>query len=188
MNQTSVRLEVGDLLISPPAMEDRRFRQSVLLLAHHDEQSMAFCLNKSTNVTLPEALADIDIEHVPEIPLYWGGPVCRNTLWMLHDVDWKSANTVYINDEWALTSHISMFERLADGEFPDRFRIMMGCSSWGDGQLEAELEGVPPWSTKSSWLVANKPDPDWLLECPVDELWQHSCQLCGRQAVDNWLI
>lgn len=187
MNHQSVLLDVGDLLIAPPAMTDRRFRETVMLLAHHDETSMAFCVNRCTDMTLPEVLAEVDIENVPEIPLYWGGPVCKNTLWMLHDSQWSSTNTVAINDNWSLTSHITMFQRLADGDFPERFRITMGCASWSEGQLEAELEGLPPWSNNSSWLIANDPDPDWLLECPVEELWRQSCQLSGQQAVSAWL-
>ena len=178
---------VGDLLIAPPAMTDPRFRSTVLLLAHHDQNSMAFCLNRDTDITLAEAIADVGIPGVPDLPLYWGGPVCRNTLWMLHDSQWSSSNTVMINDTWSLTSHITMFERLADADFPERFRVVMGCASWNAGQLEAELTGLPPWSDHSSWLIANAPDPDWLLECPTDQLWRQSCQLSAQQAVSAWL-
>jgi len=76
---------------------------------------------------------------------------------------------------------------MSQGDLPKRFRIMFGHASWGPGQLEAELEGREPWDHKSSWLVAHRPDPDWLINYEVDNLWSSSCSLCSQQTVDTWM-
>jgi putative AlgH/UPF0301 family transcriptional regulator len=64
---------------------------------------------------------------------------------------------------------------------------MFGHASWTGGQLEAELEGRDPWDHRSSWLVAHQPDPQWLINYDVDNLWSSSCSLCSQQTVDSWM-
>jgi putative transcriptional regulator len=180
-------IEVGDLLIAPPKITDSRFEKSVLLIAHHRETSLAFCLNKKTGHRLSDIVRELNLNLPQDIDLYWGGPVHTNTVWMIHDSSWQHDATVQINDEWFFTSHFSMFHQMADRDMPERFRIVFGCASWAPGQLEAELEGSPPWSKNHSWLVLEKPDPEWLLECDVNKLWIDSTDLCSKKAVAQWI-
>lgn len=178
----------GDLLVAPPAMVDSRFEKTVLFLTHNnDVGSLAFCLNKQTDHTVNYILKEINIQLENNIPLFWGGPVNQNTIWMLHSKDWKIENTIDINKDWSLTSHVSMFHCLADGDEPEKFRVFFGQSSWGPGQLRGELEGDPPWSKNHSWLVVKKPNSDWLLQTSPKNLWISSTTLCGEQAIETWL-
>jgi putative transcriptional regulator len=104
-----------DLLIAPPAMPDTRFRRTVLMITHeHDSGSFALCVNRPSPHTLRDVLAnsDIDIINPPDIPVYWGGPVSSNSLWMLHSTDWATDDTAVISSAWAMTSSESMFHRL----------------------------------------------------------------------------
>lgn len=177
-----------DLLIAPPTIPDPRFRKSVLMLTHdHNGGSFALCLNKPTEHTLRDILEETGIETDLNFPLYWGGPVNVNTVWMLHSAEWSTEHTVEINEHWAMTSNISMFHHLADGDYPRYFRIMFGHCTWAPGQLRAELRGIPPWSPRHSWLVAENPGCEWCLEHPVDELWDAAAELSGQQAVATWL-
>jgi putative transcriptional regulator len=184
----TVTVSEGDLLIAPPSMLDRRFGNTVLLMTKHDRGgSSALCLNKSTEYGLRELLKplNLDIDIDPEV--YWGGPVSQNTVWMLHDNSWGIDNTQRINDAWSMTSHHRMFHYLANGEWPDCFRIMMGHACWAPGQLEGELRGHEPWKADHSWLVAQGPDPSWLLGCDTSDMWQSATSFCSQQAVDSWL-
>ena len=179
----------SDLLIAPPNIPDPRFRKSVLMLTHdHNSGSFALCVNKLSKFTLPQILEELELEDYNlNFPLYWGGPVNQGTVWMLHSTDWECEHTVAITTDWAMTSHISMFAHLADGDHPEHFRICMGYCSWSPGQLKNELAGIPPWNHNNSWLVANNLGPEWLFEQPEDLLWENATTLCSHQAVDSWI-
>lgn len=186
----TVKVRATDLLIAPPNMPDTRFRNSVLMLTHtHSRGAFALCVNRPMNFTLEEILQDsnVKIDNCPKLPVYWGGPVSGNSLWMIHSADWAVENTALITSAWAMTSSEEMFHCIADGDTPRQFRIVMGYSSWAPGQLEAELEGHGPWSKNNSWLVAQNLGPEWLFEQDPDELWSSVVTLSSHQAVDSWL-
>lgn len=184
----TVKVHAGDLLIAPPQMPDPRFERSVMLVTHHNTRgAFALCVNRPSEHSLRDILEPIDIKVDQDWPLYWGGPVGLNTVWMIHDPEWSVDNTMRIDQHWAITSHINMFTKMSQGDMPSRFRIMFGHASWDAGQLAAELEGKEPWTHRSSWLVAQRPDPEWLLDSDVDNLWSSSCSLCSQQTVDSWM-
>ena len=177
-----------DLLIAPPGIPDPRFRNTVLMLTHdHEGGSFALCVNRETNHSLSDIVEDLGLDIEINFPLYWGGPVSPSTIWMLHSSEWSTENTVEINDEWSMTSSLDMFELLAEGYYPKHFRILFGYCSWAPGQLQSELEGLPPWKKNHSWLVAHNLGPEWLFEQPVENIWDNCTTLSSHQAVDSWL-
>jgi len=178
----------GDLLVAPPTMPDPRFTNTVLLVTHHGRlASQALCLNKPSEYTLKDIVGPLDLELDQDPRLYWGGPVNPNTVWMLHDTDWATEGTVAINNQWSMTSHMQMFNRIAQGSWPQRYRIMFGHSTWSAGQLVQELEGHEPWDPDASWLVVHDPDPTWMVTSDTSHLWNGACSLCGKQAVNSWM-
>ena len=185
-----IELRATDLLIAPPGIPDTRFREAVLMMTHDNPSgSFALCVNRPLNSSLDEILEDSDlgIPNLPRVPVYWGGPVSPNSIWMIHSTDWVCKHTVMITSAWAMTSHEEMFHCMADGDTPRWFRMVMGYSSWGPGQLTCELEGLGPWSKDHSWLVAHNLGPEWLFEQPPEELWSNVITLSSHQAVDSWL-
>lgn len=187
----TARARATDLLIAPPGLPDPRFRNTVLMLTHtHHSGSFGLCLNKQTQHTLDQVVEAIDVEldYVPRVPIYWGGPVSPNSLWMIHSPEWYiDRSSVEISKDWLMTSNIEMFQHIADGDYPQHFRIVMGHCSWGPGQLESELAGVGPWRPEHSWLIAQNMGPAWVLEQDPEELWASATTLCSHQAVDSWL-
>jgi putative transcriptional regulator len=182
------KVGAGDLLIAPPNMLDPRFKNSVLLVTYHtQEHSMALCLNRPTGYSLKDATSSLDIEVDEDPEIFWGGPVAKSTLWLLHDSGWNCDGTVEINDRWSVSSSAEMFDYIRLKGWPNRYRMMLGHSGWGPGQLVSELEGVEPWSPDHSWLVAHNATPDWLLDSDPEQLWNISCSFCGQQAVDSWI-
>ena len=178
----------GDLLIAPPLIPDTRFRKSVMLVANDNHGgTFALCMNRPTNHTIKDLLIDTGFDTNINFPLYWGGPVSPTTIWMAHSLDWEIERTIQVNEQWAITSNINMFSHLADGDYPENFRLMLGYTSWGPGQLKAELRGLPPWNHNHSWLVAESSTPGWVLEQPVEDVWLNSIELSSHSAVDAWL-
>ena len=184
-----VQAQATDLLIAPPGAPDSRFKNTVLMLTHdHQAGAFALCVNRETHHTLQDLLeeADMKLDIGMNFPLYWGGPVSPNTIWMLHSSEWSIPETVEISAEWSMTSNIDMFSIMAQGDYPQFFRIMFGYCSWKPGQLHCELEGIAPWRKEHSWLVAHNMGPEWLFEQPVEDVWTTATTLSSHQAVDSW--
>lgn len=180
--------QLGNILIAPPDIPDSRFDRAVLILTQTDSQgSFAMCVNKPTGYLLQDVLEGIDLELELKCPLYWGGPVSPGSVWMLHSSEWSTAHTAVIDNNWALTSHISMFQHLSDGDYPREFRLFAGYASWSKGQLDAELRGLPPRSHNHSWLLAQGLGPEWVYDQPVEDLWLLATDVCSHQTVDTWL-
>ena len=178
----------GDLLIAPPLIPDTRFRKSVMLVANDNHGgTFALCMNRPPNHTIEDLLIDTGFDTNINFPLSRGGPVSPTTIWMAHSLDWEIERTIQVNEQWAITSNISMYSHLADGDYPEHFRLMLGYTSWGPGQLKAELRGLPPWNHNHSWLVAESSTPGWVLEQPVEDVWLNSIELSSHSAVDAWL-
>ena len=183
-------INITNLLIAPPAIPDPRFKNTVLMVTHKNRSgTFALCANKPTGFGLDEILEDsnLKVPHPPAIPVFWGGPVSSNSLWMLHSSDWITESSVSISSEWAMTSSEEMFHNLTDGDTPKYFRILMGYCAWSPNQLEGELGGSAPWKKEHSWLVASNLGPEWLLDQDHEDLWASATTLCSHQAVDSWL-
>jgi len=178
----------GSFLIAPPAMIDSRFSKTVLLVTHNNlAGTFALCINKPTNHDISQIAIELGIPNSLKFPLFWGGPVNRGSIWMLHSSEWKCQYTMPVNDSWSVTSNEVMFHHLSDGDVPNYFRIAYGICTWAPGQLDMELSGTPPFTRSSSWLIANDINPEDIFEQHIDEVWDNCIKTSGSQAVDNWL-
>lgn len=186
----TIELASTDLLIAPPNMPDPRFRDSVIMITFvSDKGAHGLCVNKNSGFTLDQILdnSDIQLDQIPNMPVYWGGPVNQNSIWMLHSTDWVSDKTTAISSTWAMTSSSEMFYRINQGDYPQHFRLLIGYASWAPGQLDHELLGLGPWKREHSWLTAHNLGPEWLFEQDVETLWANVVTLSCHQAVDSWL-
>jgi putative transcriptional regulator len=185
-----IKIKPTDLLIAPPNMPDSRFKETVLMILSDNESgTIALCLNKPMDLETGDLdeIADPNNISAMSHPIYWGGPVGRESIWMLHDDAWCSDNTMEVGPGVRVSSDREMLEALSEGDCPQTFRVMAGFASWAPGQLAAELEGEGPWDKNHAWLVAPTYDLETLLECPVEELWAYATELCAQNAVDSWL-
>jgi len=185
-----IEIKPTDLLIAPPNMPDPRFRETVLMILSDNESgTIALCLNKPTELETSD-LKELQDPLNPTImthPIYWGGPVAKESIWMLHDDQWCSDNTMVVGPGVRVSSDFEMLEAITQGDCPDSFRVFSGFASWAPGQLVAELEGQGPWKKNQAWLVTPTKELEWLLECPVDELWTMATAMCAQSAVASWL-
>jgi putative transcriptional regulator len=181
------KLAPGDVLIAPPRMQDTRFAKSVIMVTNfRNGAAFGLCLNKPSSHSVQDLTPELDVPLTENIPLYWGGPVNSQTIWMLHSADWMIDSSVQINRYWAMTSNTAMFHHLSDGDCPRHYIITFGFCGWSQGQLEAELKGEQPWTVESSWLTWRQPDSH-LLEAASSELWRVGCEQSSHQAVSSWL-
>lgn len=148
INTPHTQPRIGDILVSQPTLVDNFFKQSIVMLANHDEEgSFGFILNKPANIKLSDlkvGFSNFDAE------IYLGGPVQLNSLFFVHskgnliEESLKVAEGVY----WG--GNIDQVNRLLEqGEIAkNEIRFYIGYSGWQPGQLANEL-------SENSWILLN---------------------------------
>lgn len=176
MSDDTIQL-ANQLLIALPALADPNFARAVALICQHDgDGAMGVLLNRPSEYTLGDVLAQMQIETDDESLrgqiVLAGGPVHPERGFVLHDSgDWDS--TLAIADNLRLTTSRDILEAMARGEGPARVVVALGCAGWGAGQLEHELG-------ENSWLTAPA-DAELLFDMPLEQRWQAAA---GRIGVD----
>jgi putative transcriptional regulator len=175
----------GHLLVAPPNMPDWRFQKSVIYIWRHDVSGAAgVIINKKCNHP--------DFDHVCQegkihktvpnkMPVYYGGPVLTNIIGVLHTKDFQlgSSNNTG-NGPVAFTLDRSILEVIAQGGGPKQKLITMGLANWESGQLENELDPVPPRSKSLSWLILPY-DENIVFTDKPDDIWEE----CVNRAIKN---
>jgi putative transcriptional regulator len=105
------------------------------------------------------------------IPIYMGGPVHTNELFILHGppLDWGPS--LSISETLALSNSAAILEAIAKHNGPKDFLICLGCAGWAPGQLEWEL-------SQNAWLVS-KCDDEIIFNCPWEEKWERAIRRLG---------
>ena len=140
------------LLLALPQVTDPFFRKSVvLLLAHEEEGSFGFIVNRRTELKVADILRDLGIEWGgdPGELASFGGPVQPQVGSVLFEAaapppELPGANEVLPGIH--LTQHLAGLQRLSAAP-PARFRLLLGCAGWGPGQLVSEI-------LRNDWLTA----------------------------------
>jgi putative transcriptional regulator len=141
------------LLLAMPQVNDPFFRKSVvLLLAHEDEGSFGFIVNRATELKVRDILRDLKLEWrgEPEALARFGGPVQPQVGTMLFAAGPEVAAELPHSSEVLagvrVSQNLSELATLAL-QPPDRFRLMLGYAGWGAGQLLTEI-------LRNDWLTA----------------------------------
>lgn len=172
---------VGKLLIAPPSVKGNFFQKTVILLTEdHANGSVGVVLNKPSTISLKEFARQNSV--MLDIPGYAhvGGPVNVKALTMLHTNDWRCANTLRINDQFSLSSSPEILTSMAMGNIPKQWRIFVGLCGWSKGQLQNEMDGIPPNSKDYSWLTASA-DPDVVFSHNGQTQWTESIERSGSE-------
>ena len=183
-----MRIRPGDCVVSVPDCADPRFKQSVIMICQHTtDGTFGVMLNKHTDLSVNDVMLEHDDALNIPLPLYVGGPVAPQSMWMLHSAEWSMNNTQFVTEYLSYTSHAGMFAHIADGDSPNEMRLFLGYTGWAPGQLMGEIRGQAPWTRSHTWLVWQKPDPEIIWDTPEDRLWSKACKQVGAQAVAEWL-
>ena len=172
---------VGKLLIAPPNVRGNFFQKTVILISeHHARGTVGVVLNKPSTVTLKEFArqnnAMLDIPGYAHV----GGPVNVKALTMIHTPEWKCNNTMQINNDFCISSSPEILTKMAMGRSPKQWRIFVGLCGWATGQLQSELDGIPPYSKNNSWLTATA-DLDIVFEHDKQDQWTEAIDRSGSE-------
>ncbi len=166
----------GSFLVAMPDLNDSMFSNTVIFMCEHNENG---ALGVIINLIYPfmttteifdelKVKTDINYEHNP---LHIGGPVQNNQVFVLHGptFDWEVC--LKVNEDIALSNSMDIINAIADGSGPEKRLFTLGCSGWGPGQLETEIQ-------ENSWLTMPASN-DIIFEVPVEDKWKESVKKLG---------
>ncbi len=143
----NIKPSQGQILISDPVLQDFFFRQSVVLLAEHNEEgSFGLIVNKPVDVTLNEVTRDFPPF---DAPLYLGGPVKTDSIFFIHTLgdvvqgSLKIMNGLYWGGDIQVIKEMMILNQLTTNDI----RFFVGYAGWSSHQLERELK-------ENSWVVS----------------------------------
>jgi putative transcriptional regulator len=178
---------VGNLLIAPPAVKNSFWQKSVIMVTEdHAQGSVGVIINKRSNVSVVEFAKQLGF--VVDLPgfVYIGGPVNSKNLSFLHTNEWVCNNTMRINEHFSLSSSHEMVPRMAAGDVPEKWRIILGVAGWAPGQLNNELEGVMPFKRENSWVVT-KSNLELVFGNDNNEQWCNAIDASAKEFAENLL-
>ncbi len=159
----------GSFLVSEIALMDPNFRQTVVMMISHDQNgAFGLVVNRPSPFTLGDVVEGLDDTPAALIPVFVGGPVQQEILFLLHAVfpghpgDEDAAAPV----EGVISepARMSLIDYLKNewGDLPpeDRpaVRVYAGYSGWGPGQLEGELKAEAWVVVKATKELIFRPD------------------------------
>ena len=135
-------------LVATKKMRDPRFKNTVIIMLKNNEKgALGLVINKPlSSVPLSSLIyksrdatnKQKELYNV-KIPVYWGGPVNENKILILHSEEYKNETTINFKNISISSDYNILFE-IADNKGPKKNLVILGISSWGEGQLEGEME------------------------------------------------
>src|SRR5450759_5257052 len=152
----------GQLLLASPALMDPNFRRAVVLVGVHSEEgAMGVVLNRPSEVTVAEAVPQLEQTVGGLEPVYVGGPVQPSSIVLLAEFADPAPAGLLILGRIGFPAPEAGLEDLGDATL--RGRVFAGYAGWGIGQLDAEIDN-------GDWIADAAQPEDVFTEVPA-ELW-----------------
>ncbi|MBX7058069.1 MAG: YqgE/AlgH family protein [Leptospirales bacterium] len=162
----------GYFLISESNMPDPNFFQTVvLMLEHNEEGAFGLVVNRRSKLSLADILPRLDSPRSRSTPVYVGGPVQQEFLFVVHSeiADHQpSAAAVRPAPRVIFEPSFSNVEKFFKDEFWEaipaddrpKIHLFLGYSGWASGQLESELK-LGSWIHQAADAqIVFHPDPE----------------------------
>lgn len=175
IESTGLSLEAGRLLVSTPYFNDPFFNHSVVLLTDYEEEHTAGLI---INRQLPHNVYDLVNEIKVEEPIFFGGPVMTEAVFLLHSFEScpeasRLLPGVYVGYNPVL---IAVIEQHAIANLKHKF--LLGYAGWSPGQLEDEIR-------RNMWVIAPATQ-SLVFDTPAEEVWTRTVQRLGKP-YEHWL-
>ena len=135
-------------LIATEKMKDNRFEKTVIVMLDSDKNgAWGLVINKRLGTVPIALLIDPSINTAQEreklykinIPVFWGGPVDKKEIFILHSAEYQSDTTKNYGNISISQDYNILFD-IAKNKGPEKSLVIFGYSGWGSGQLEGEME------------------------------------------------
>jgi putative transcriptional regulator len=154
----------GQLLVASPTLQDPNFLRTVVLVGvHNEEGAMGVVLNRPSEVTVSEAVPQLEDAAGGLEAVYVGGPVQRTSIVLVAEfADPDAAGLLVVGRIGFPPADVEPHD-LAGAV--GRARVFAGYAGWGAGQLDAEV-------AEGDWIEQSALAEDVFTEAP-EELWSH---------------
>lgn len=170
----STKLAPG-LLVASPSLLCPFFGRTVVVLVQHDDRgALGFVINKPTEMPIAQLFEGLELEasdeeasaDEPGSRVWLGGPVSTEMGSVLFDPtsgDASDVESVTLSPGLALSASKALLARIAKGEGPRRFVVLLGYAGWSPDQLDDEIrEGSWLWDDLDAELVfGGDPETRW---------------------------
>ena len=158
----------GKLLLANGSLFGDVFRQTVILMAEHDEDgALGFVVNRPTQMVIDRD-ESAEQTFVVDETVYSGGPVQQSALTVIAEfMSPEHAARLIFDAVGFLDLEASAASAVK------RARVFAGYSGWGPGQLEGEL-------AEGSWVVTDA-TADLVFEVEPDEVWKEALRRMGGE-------
>ncbi len=158
------------LLVAAPSLRCSFFHHTVVLLVEHDEDgALGFVINRPTESPVSSLIEGLEIEDLAaelKSEVWMGGPVAPETGWVLFDPtsgESQNVEAVHLTPRIAVSASRTFLERIANGDGPERYAVLLGYAGWGPGQLDDEIR-------EGSWIWTEA-DPALVFEREYEQRW-----------------
>jgi putative transcriptional regulator len=170
----------AQFLIAMPGLLDPNFSQTVTCICEHTaEGALGVVINRAHPVLLAkEIFSELNLQYVEgaaNIPIYIGGPVHFDEIFILHGPPFGWNGCLKITPTLALSNTQDILKSISQGKGPENVVIALGCAGWGPGQLESEI-------IQNAWLTGPVSD-DIIFEVPEDGRWNAAVKKMGIDPV-----
>ena len=181
-NPTIVNPQKGDLLIAEPLLDEPYFKRSVILLLDEDNNQghIGLALNKITPVSLLDLFPDWKAG--AEVPVYSGGPVEADRLFMLHTMGDRFEGSMEVSPGLYVGAKLDdIIDYINNNRYADgNIRFFLGYSGWSRGQLTSEI-------LKNTWALNPNPGHTDVLTGAEDLYWRREVRRLGEK-YRSWLL
>jgi putative transcriptional regulator len=164
ISATAQDLAAGRFLVAARAMPDPSFAQTVIVLLTYDASGAAgLIVNRRSDVPASRALRELKEAQDHSQPVFVGGPVAlRSVIALLRSPSKPRDAIPVLGDVYRISSRSLLEETLRSKPDASRFRVYLGYSGWGPGQLDRELSAGGWRVLSESAGVIFDPHPDSL--------------------------
>ncbi|HEX3434868.1 MAG TPA: YqgE/AlgH family protein [Solirubrobacteraceae bacterium] len=152
----------GQLLLASPSLHDPNFERSVVLIGVHSaEGAMGVVLNRPSELTVAEAAPQLEDAVLDAERVFVGGPVQPSSVVFLAEFSDPEPAGLLVLGRIGFPAPDAEIAELSRAT--ERARVFAGFAGWGEGQLEAEIEG-------GDWIAQAAMPDDVFTDAP-DRLW-----------------
>jgi len=166
----------GQFVIAMPGLADENFSRSVVCITEHkNDGAIGFIINKPhPRIFCRDIFEELGIEYkesAGNIPVYFGGPVQVDRIFILHSDPLDRAGCFRFSSDLAISTSIDIINAIANGEGPEKYIFLVGCAGWAEKQLEHEI-------IHNFWLTAPV-DMEILFELEPEHIWREVIERMG---------
>jgi len=162
--QSSNSKNESTFLVATEKLQGSSFQHAVILLTHFSERgATGLTINRPSGISLRQALPGIKQLRQRTGPLYLGGPVNTNAIFVLLRTRQPDKTMHRIADDIYFSTGKNAFSRSFDSTVNIDLRTYAGYAGWAAGQLQNEI-------SRGDWMMVHT-YPDIIFEDDTENLW-----------------